>query len=144
MQPVSPYQPPSSSEPPPIQYSNSNSALTIKQILFSFNGRIPRRTYWLWAIIVGISIIIPIALLAPLLDKEGAGQIVAILVLIPMVIAFIWVSLAIRVKRWHDHGKSGAWVLIGMIPYIGGLISFVFLGCLRGNNGYNQYGDDPT
>jgi len=144
MQPQSPYQPPSSIEPSPSQYQNSNSGLTLKQILFSFSGRIPRRTYWLWAIVAGLATILPIALLAPLLDKEGAGQIVAIVVLIPLVITFIWVSLAIRVKRWHDHGKSGAWVLIGMIPYIGGLISFIFLGCMRGNYGFNQYGDDPT
>lgn len=72
------------------------------------------------------------------------AQTIAVIVTIPLVITFLWSSLAIRVKRWHDHGKSGVWVLIGIIPYIGGLISFVYLGCLRGNIGFNQYGDDPT
>lgn len=98
----------------------------------------------MWAIITMVAFILPLGLLAPLLRHGGTAQGISIILLIPLVIVLIWTGIAIRVKRWHDHGKSGAWVLIGMIPYVGGLISLVVLGCLRGNVGPNLYGDDPT
>lgn len=144
MQPVSPYQPPSSIGPTPDPYGNRNQALTTKQILFSFKGRIPRRTFWLWSLVASASLLILIAISSPLLKREGLPQIIGFSIIIPVVITFFWISLAVRVKRWHDHGKSGAWILIGMIPYVGALISFIFLGCMRGNFGHNPYGPDPT
>lgn len=144
MPPDSPYQPPSSLEPPPIQQPGADTGLTVREILFSFRGRIPRSIFWMWALITVVSFIIPISLLVPLLDRGGVGQVIGITLLIPLVIAFVWISLAIRVKRWHDHGKSGMWIFIGLIPYIGALISFIFLGCARGTVGRNLYGNDPT
>jgi uncharacterized membrane protein YhaH (DUF805 family) len=145
MQPESPYQPPASFEPaPPPLSGGSSPALTLKQIWFSFTGRIPRRTYWLWSVVSAVAFLIPLALLMPLVQRHGAGEVIAIIVLIPLVLLFIWISLAIRVKRWHDVGKPGVWVLIGLIPYAGGIISLIFLGCMRGTVGWNRFGEDPT
>ena len=59
-------------------------------------------------------------------------------------VAYMWSIIAIQVKRWHDRGKSGAMVLINFIPIVGGIWAFVECGCLRGTEGPNQYGDDPT
>ena len=56
----------------------------------------------------------------------------------------LWISLANYVKRWHDVGKSGWWVLICLIPCIGPLWQFVELGFSRGTYGPNHYGPDPT
>ena len=58
--------------------------------------------------------------------------------------------LPVSVRRLHDQGVSG-WVMIifivlGLFPclqLIGGLSSFVWLGCLPGTRGPNQYGPDP-
>lgn len=145
MQPESPYAPPATFEPLPPRLPRSNASLTIRQILFSFNGRIPRRVYWLWLTLSFIAFLVPFSLLTPFLDHGGdIGNIIAVIITIPLVIAFLWASLAIRVKRWHDHDKSGAWVLIGAIPYLGSLITLIFLGCMRGTDGHNQYGSDPT
>lgn len=47
-------------------------------------------------------------------------------------------------KRWHDHDKSGWWFLLSFVPYLGGLVSFVICGCLRGTRGPNRYGPDPV
>ncbi len=144
MQPDSPYQPPASYEPMVTRQPYGNTDPSLKEVLFSFRGRIPRRTFWLWSILASLGFMIPIGLLAPLVQDEGTGQWIGGILMVPFVIAFIWSALAIRVKRWHDHGKSGFWILIGMIPYIGALISFIFLGCLRGTVGDNAYGGDPT
>lgn len=67
-----------------------------------------------------------------------------VVLMLLVAIPYIWSSIALQVKRWHDRGKSGAMVLINLIPYIGGIWAFVECGCLRGTCGQNQYGQDPT
>ncbi len=52
----------------------------------------------------------------------------------------IWPAIAISIKRWHDRGKSGWWILIGFVPLIGGLWALIDL---PGTSGTNQYGPDP-
>lgn len=142
-----PYQPPSS--PSPSVPAISQQAL--KETLFSFNGRIPRRTYWLWALasglVIGIVVGILGAIIGPSVDPQtgavsggGLFSIIVFLLYIPM----IWIGLALGVKRWHDRGKSGWWVLIALIPIVGGIWTFVECGCLRGTVGPNQFGPDPT
>jgi uncharacterized membrane protein YhaH (DUF805 family) len=51
-------------------------------------------------------------------------------------------SLAVQVRRFHDQDKSGWFVLLGFIPYVGGLIVLVFM-CLDGTKGKNRFGEDP-
>lgn len=51
-------------------------------------------------------------------------------------------GLAVQVRRFHDQDKSGWFILLGFIPYIGGLILFVFM-CLEGTRGPNRFGPDP-
>ena len=122
-----------------------------KDILFSFQGRIPRRTYWLWGIVSGLAIGIVIGILGAILGPEvdpttgavsggGLFGLIAGILYIPL----IWIGLALGVKRWHDRGKSGWWVLIALVPIVGAIWSFVECGCLRGTVGPNQYGPDPT
>ncbi len=59
----------------------------------------------------------------------------------------IWIggylpSLALGVRRFHDLGKSGTWVLIQFVPFFGGIMMLRFM-CERGQWGQNQYGPDP-
>jgi len=64
--------------------------------------------------------------------------------MVVLYIPVVWFSLALQVKRWHDRGKSGWWVLINLIPFVGGLWALVECGFLRGTEGPNQFGPDPT
>jgi uncharacterized membrane protein YhaH (DUF805 family) len=119
------------------------------QLLFSFEGRIPRRTYW--AVSLGVMAIFYVVVLiaASLLSaskaegSEGASPIVLVVVL-GLYIPLLWITFALQGKRWHDRGKSALWVLINFVPIIGGIWSFVEVGCLRGTVGDNAYGPDPT
>jgi uncharacterized membrane protein YhaH (DUF805 family) len=102
--------------------------------LFAFEGRIGRGTFW------GLSILLWIVGLVGylLLLKAGAvGVIVGLLLLIPSVV----VSLATQVKRWHDRNKSGWWILIALVPVIGGLWALIETGFLPGTEGPNAYGN---
>jgi len=119
----------------------THQKMTILQTLFSFQGRIPRRVFWGASLGMGfIFYVIVFALVLILGDKSVVTGIVTLLLYIPL----IWASLALAVKRWQDRGKSGLWVLIGLIPLIGPIWAFVETGCLRGTQGANQYGADPT
>lgn len=125
--------------------------LTWKQILFSFTGRIPRRQYWAaigiqFAVIFGVALIAGI--LVPVFNRGGepSPALISVLVLlaIPFAVFAIWTGLAVGVKRWHDRGKSGWWMLLGFIPYLGGIWTLIECGCLRGTEGSNRFGEDPT
>ena len=51
-------------------------------------------------------------------------------------------SLSVMVRRLHDTGRSGWACLIGLVPFIGGFILFVWL-CEDSDPGENEYGKNP-
>ena len=57
-------------------------------------------------------------------------------------LAVIVPSIAVQVRRFHDQDKSGWFVLLNFIPYLGGLIVLVFM-FLEGTRGPNRFGPDP-
>ena len=140
---TNPYAPPQAA-PNQIQRGPA-SAMTWKKILWSFEGRIPRRTYWagtgIWVGII-LSFSFLIGALTPVVGEDNAGLLIIPFLL--MMIPYCWSLLALQIKRWHDRGKSGTMVLVNFIPFVGGIWAFVECGCLRGTNGPNQYGQDPT
>ena len=70
-----------------------------------FKGKTSKKAFWYFVLYhVVISIVLSFL-------SDTLYQIYSLIVLIP--------SLAISVRRLHDIGKSGWWVLIGLIPVIG-------------------------
>lgn len=134
-----PYQPPQA----PIFNPMAATPKTWKDILFSFEGRIPRRTYWGATLLMTVFV----ALIVAAVIGIGHGKLfegTSLVILIPPYLLFVYCGIAISVKRWHDRNKSGWWYLIGLVPYIGGIWVLVECGCLRGTEGPNNYGEDPT
>ncbi len=62
------------------------------------------------------------------------GSLYGLAVLIP--------GIAVSDRRLHDTNRSGWWLLIGLIPLIGGIVLLVFM-VQDGQSGENQYGPDP-
>ncbi|MDK1018188.1 MAG: DUF805 domain-containing protein [Actinomycetota bacterium] len=60
-----------------------------------------------------------------------------------MYLGTLWAGLAIAIKRWHDRDKSGWWILIGLVPIIGGFWALIETRFLTGTQGENRYGPDP-
>jgi uncharacterized membrane protein YhaH (DUF805 family) len=122
--------------------------LGVKQVLFSFTGRIPRRTYWLWYLVTTVTFMMVLGLATAVSSTPAeGGEGMNAFGLILMVVSFIpvmWINLALLAKRWHDRDKSGAWILIYFIPLVGPIWTFIECGCLRGTHGANTYGGDPT
>ena len=50
--------------------------------------------------------------------------------------------LAVGVRRLHDTGRSGWWMLIYFVPFIGAIVLLVFF-VQDSQDGYNQYGPNP-
>ncbi len=120
--------------------STETTTLSIKEILFSFKGRIPRKTYWysaLGMILASFVLMFLVALLTG--GNESAISVIMLILYIPL----IWVSLAIQVKRWHDRNKSGWWVLISFVPLIGPIWALIENGFLAGDEAENRFGQ-PT
>jgi uncharacterized membrane protein YhaH (DUF805 family) len=106
-------------------------------LFFSFEGRINRAKFWL-GIVVLWAIVWVLAIIAAAANSGFLWGLVAILGVV-----IIWPSLALSIKRWHDRNKSGWWVLIGLVPIIGGLWALIETGFLPGTIGPNEYGLDP-
>ena len=106
-------------------------------LLFSFEGRIGRRTWWLWgaAAMIGLAIYLTVVLRVAGLSKEIADGVVNLLL--------VWPALAISVKRWHDRDKPGWWALVAFVPVIGWIWVLIENGLLRGTRSANRFGEEP-
>jgi uncharacterized membrane protein YhaH (DUF805 family) len=106
--------------------------------LFSSEGRIPRSTYWkFYGIFYGLMILF--GFLSQSLNLPNWLQGILGLMFFPLAI----IGIIVQIKRWHDRDKSGWWVLINLVPCIGGFWSLIECGFLPGTPGPNQYGPDP-
>jgi uncharacterized membrane protein YhaH (DUF805 family) len=125
------------------------------QNLFSFSGRLNRARFWLIGIASEIVLIVVVGILTVVgggsmdMAVDGSmptigGGIVGGIVAFVTVVAVFWINLAVGVKRFHDRGKTGWWVLISLVPVIGGLWFLIECGFLRGTIGPNAYGPDPV
>ena len=116
-----------------------------------FSGRSQRKEYWMFALFSAIVTLVVLALMfggMPAMDEYGApgdpGMMfyVGIGLLVLFGLGSIVPSIAVQVRRFHDQDKSGWFVLLSLIPFIGGLIVLVFM-FLEGTKGPNRFGPDP-
>jgi uncharacterized membrane protein YhaH (DUF805 family) len=106
---------------------------------FVYRGRASRSAYWwfnLFFLIAGFAlealIFIPV-----LMNSSGASFALFAIT----VIVFIYldlVLLALLVRRLHDIDRSGWWVFIGLVPFVGQIVLLVFT-LLEGTPGPNSY-----
>lgn len=140
--------------------------MSMKELLFSFQGRIGRKVYWAWNVFYYLMIVgfgVGINSLFPAYAH----------LIFPVFLIFVLIpDLAITAKRWHDRGKSSWWLLLNIPLVIGRmtvpaadptiitdtttlemLISLAALACgvwiliecgfLPGKASDNQYGPEP-
>ena len=108
-----------------------------KWFLFSFEGRINRKPFWLFNLTVfALFGILDFTVNGKLTFKRNITSTVFSLVI-------LWPVLAVQAKRWHDRNKSGWWQSVNIVPIIGGLWSLFDVGLLEGTRGENRFGKDP-
>ncbi|MGI9264325.1 MAG: DUF805 domain-containing protein [Gammaproteobacteria bacterium] len=105
-----------------------------------FEGRAQRAEYWyfvLFNIIFGIVLAIIDGIFGSLNPDTGMGLlsgIYSLAVLIP--------TIGVAIRRLHDTDRSGWWLLLALVPLIGGLVLLVFF-ILDGTPGSNRFGPNP-
>jgi len=115
-----------------------------------FSGRSRRKEYWMfalgyilaalvWGVLLGIAGGFSEAAIG---GGLSAGVTILLVVGVMALLALIVPSLAVTVRRFHDQDKSGWFVLLNFIPYVGGIVVFVFM-LLPGTVGPNRFGADP-
>lgn len=105
-----------------------------------FEGRSSRAEYWLFALFLWLTVLAA-ELVASLAGAIG-GKILEAVVMLPaalFLLASLVPGIAVAIRRLHDTGRSGWWLLISFIPFIGGLVLLVFY-CLPGTPGSNRFG----
>lgn len=118
-----------------------------------FNGRSRRSEYWLASLmnyIVVMASYLIIFILAVIAGVSGGSSseaiagvaVVCMLLLAVYSIVLLVPSLAMSVRRLHDTGRSGWFLLLSLVPIVGGIIVFVF-SVLDSQPGVNQYGPNP-
>ena len=107
-----------------------------------FSGRASRPEYW-WFALFTVLVYAALFVLASAVGtaSDALAGLVALL-LFAAILGLILPSIAAAVRRLHDTGRSGWWYLIGLVPYVGGLVLIVLL-ALEGTPGANQYGFAP-
>jgi len=103
-------------------------------LLVSLRGRISRSTFVVATALVLATFAVLMVFLESVVGRRST------LVLYPPLYGCL---LALSVKRLHDDARSGAWLLVGLVPVLGVLWLFFELALSRGTVGSNQYGPDP-
>jgi len=99
----------------------------------TFSGRARRSEFWWFALFAFLLYIV-----AGIIDAAIGNQVVGLLVALALFIP----SLAVTVRRLHDTGRSGWWILVGLIPLVGFIVLLVFE-VQDSQPGTNNYGPSP-
>jgi uncharacterized membrane protein YhaH (DUF805 family) len=116
--------------------------LKVLRHYFDFTGRARRTEFWMFTLFNWL-ISFVLLIIDNLLFASGQGSILtdgplglmySLAVLLP--------SLGVAVRRLHDTGRSGWWLLIALIPIIGWILVIVWY-ATDGQPEPNQWGANP-
>jgi uncharacterized membrane protein YhaH (DUF805 family) len=129
----------------------------MKKLLFSSEGRITRRQFWLSvAIFVGVAVLdyALVALLWTMMpgnvsetgeySVNGVAALPFVLLGLGYFVFCVWAGICVNAKRCHDRNKSGWFMLVQLIPLVGAIWYLVEAGFLPGTSGPNKYGSEPV
>lgn len=106
----------------------------------TFRGRASRKEFWCYSIINAVIIFV---LLWININVQGGEIFTASGYLLMFYSIFTLLpTLAVMSRRWHDIGRTGAWVLLNFVPVVGTVVSLGFF-FTDGDSGSNKYGRNP-
>jgi uncharacterized membrane protein YhaH (DUF805 family) len=109
-----------------------------------------RSEYWwfqLAILLAALAVVFVSGLLAVVTSafSSDAARILGMLFVVAaygVLIAAVIPSITVTVRRLHDTGKSAHYLWFGLIPFVGGIVLFVFM-LLESDRGDNAYGPQP-
>lgn len=98
-----------------------------------FHGRSCRSEFWLW-FAFHVAVLLGLRLLQAL-----TGMALFDWLLLAVQLFMLLPALAVSVRRMHDIGRSGWWVLACLLPGLGALL-FLIMAAQRGEEYFNHFG----
>ena len=96
----------------------------------NFSGRAGRREYWMF-LAANFAMCMILSVLDAAIGMPVLGLLYMLAALIP--------AVSVSIRRLHDGGRSGWWMLFGLIPFLGGLALLVMM-VLPGTPSANRFG----
>ena len=116
----------------------------LKNRYAKFDGRANRREYWYFVLfyflISSIAGLIDATIINPMLlgqtpMESARGGMLQMIVTLGLMIP----SIAIGIRRLHDIGKKGWWILLGFVPFVG-IFILIYFYVQDSHSGENIYG----
>lgn len=106
--------------------NNMNYYISVLKNYATFSGRARRKEYWMF-VLFNIIFSFAFGFICGLAGVPDLAQLYSLVVLLP--------SIAVGVRRMHDTGRSGWYLLVPIYNFI--------LAVTEGDKGDNEYGSDP-
>jgi uncharacterized membrane protein YhaH (DUF805 family) len=91
----------------------SDAVETCMKKYADFDGDATRSEYWWFALFV-----FAVGVVLTIVARPFAGL---------FYVATLLPSVAVAIRRLHDTNRSGWWLLVGLVPFVGWLILLVFM-----------------
>lgn len=108
-----------------------------------FHGRATRAEYWNFNLLFLLVVVTSAAMEALFVTSASDEQIPGLSIFAfsgaIVILSMIVPSIAVGVRRLHDTGRSGAWLLISLVPIVGSIVLLIFL-CQSAEEAPNRYG----
>jgi uncharacterized membrane protein YhaH (DUF805 family) len=108
--------------------------LVVLERYAKFDGRANRAEFW-WFVLANLIVMVALSILA---NVSGLFNIIYVIYALGVLIP----SIAVAIRRLHDTDKSGWFLLLGLIPFVGFIILIVFY-ATAGTAGPNKFGAGP-
>lgn len=105
-----------------------------------FSGRARRREYWYFFLFY-LLFYLAAAFLDGMLGAFDSGDGIALLTT-AFALGMLLPSITVGVRRLHDTGRSGWWLLIALVPVLGALV-LLFFSVQDSEPGDNRFGPNP-
>ena len=102
-----------------------------------FTGRANRAEFWQFLLVYFV-ISVVFSVLMKLFEGVNILRMLFMILQFIVMLVLLVPSLAVGVRRMHDIGKSGSWLFINLIPFIGS-IWFLLLAIKESEPGANQF-----
>ena len=118
-----------------------NAKTILTQNYCNFNDPPRRSEYWLF-VLFNIIVEIILSAIGAILVYDLKNQIISFSLLSLYSLIIFIPGLALTIRRLHDAGKSGWYILVALIPIVGGIIVLYFL-VQDSQQEQNEYGISP-
>ena len=126
---------------PEHSMSFQDSIENVIRNFLNFSDRASRSEYWWFQLFFFVALAVADSI-DVMISTDGSGRAFGILVFLGLIIP----NLAVTVRRLHDIGYSGWFLLLPLIPCLGSIFGLVIILLMIGDGQaqINNFGDVPT